>query len=498
MIVKKLKKNNTLISKQKIIAFYALALLFIAVNLIIIVKFENLAFNIVPVAIIVFFAMFFALDKMLLYSVFLVPLSIPLQYVYPNINFNVELPTEILFIGFTLLFLFKQILDRDFDRKVIKHPISIAIYIYMGWMLITVITSTMPVVSIKRWLSMLWFVVPFFFMISQLFKKEKNIYKFYWLYIIPLLIVIIYTFANHIPHNLTHRAANFVMHPFYNDHTSYGAMLAMYFPIVIGFVFNKAIKKNIRIVSFFVLITLIIALVFSYTRAAWVSLAGALFIYIVLKYKINYRYILSGIVILILTFFIFKTDIYLFLEKNTQDSSSDFGEHLRSISNVATDASNVERINRWNCAIRMFNEKPVFGWGPGTYQFNYAPFQFSYERTIISTNIGDMGNAHSEYLGPLSESGLLGMLSFIFMSLIIFIYGVQNYIKAKSKEIKIIVASTICGFSTYLIHGFLNNFLDTDKASVPFWGFAAIILAVDIYLNKKETDPLHRKSEYNI
>ena len=38
---------------------------------------------------------------------------------------------------------------------------------------------------------------------------------------------------------------------------------------------------------------------------------------------------------------------------------------------------------------------------------------------------------------------------------------------------------------TYYIHGFLNNFLDTDKAAVPFWGFVAIIVALDVYHNKK-------------
>ncbi len=37
------------------------------------------------------------------------------------------------------------------------------------------------------------------------------------------------------------------------------------------------------------------------------------------------------------------------------------------------------------------------------------------------------------------------------------------------------------GLITYISHGFLNNFLDTDKLSVPFWGFVAIIVALDVY-----------------
>jgi len=42
------------------------------------------------------------------------------------------------------------------------------------------------------------------------------------------------------------------------------------------------------------------------------------------------------------------------------------------------------------------------------------------------------------------------------------------------------------GLSTYFIHGFLNNFLDTDKASVPVWGFMAMLVALEVYHKKEE------------
>jgi len=39
----------------------------------------------------------------------------------------------------------------------------------------------------------------------------------------------------------------------------------------------------------------------------------------------------------------------------------------------------------------------------------------------------------------------------------------------------------LLGLVTYYLHGSLNNFLDTDKASVPFWGFTAAIVALEVY-----------------
>jgi O-antigen ligase len=185
---------------------------------------------------------------------------------------------------------------------------------------------------------------------------------------------------------------------------------------------------------------------------------------------------------------IYQTEIVMKLERNRQDASQDFDKHIQSISNISTDASNLERLNRWNAAFRMFAQRPIFGWGPGTYSFEYAPFQEAREKTIISTNMGDKGNAHSEYIGPLCESGVLGVLSFVAIILCTLSTGFRLYYSLKDNETKKIVLVTLLGFITYIVHGGLNNFLDTDKASVPFWGFVAMLVAIDIYHNNKKAE----------
>jgi O-antigen ligase len=177
----------------------------------------------------------------------------------------------------------------------------------------------------------------------------------------------------------------------------------------------------------------------------------------------------------------YRSEIRIRLEQNRQVSSEDLVEHVRSISNVATDVSNLERLNRWSCAWRMFKERPVFGWGPGTYMFKYAPFQLEREKTEISTNAADLGNAHSEYIGPLSESGFIGMLSFISIVVLTIITGLRCWFQTDDRKVKIISLSLLLGLITYYLHGLLNNFLDTDKASALFWGYTAAIVSIDIY-----------------
>ena len=54
-------------------------------------------------------------------------------------------------------------------------------------------------------------------------------------------------------------------------------------------------------------------------------------------------------------------------------------------------------------------------------------------------------------------------------------------------DIKRLVAAAYLGLMTYFIHGVLNNYLDTDKASIPFWGFIAILVSIDLYHQSEST-----------
>ena len=158
------------------------------------------------------------------------------------------------------------------------------------------------------------------------------------------------------------------------------------------------------------------------------------------------------------------------------------------MTNVKTDVSNTERINRWSCAYRMFLERPVFGFGPGTYQFQYNPFQKVSEMTYISTHHGDKGEAHSEYLKPLSESGLLGFLSQLSIVLASIFFGMKIIYTSKNKQTRLFATGILLGLMTFFIHGFMNFFLDTDKFSALYWGMLAMLVTLDIQSRSKEKD----------
>lgn len=473
--------------RAKLFWVYGASAAFIAVNAYLFLQNELWGLAI-PFLLLLLILYIFSLDNVLLLIAFLTPFAVNLKDA--EFGIGISIPSEPLMFGVLLIFLLKLLHERFYDHKIMKHPVTIAIIINLAWIFITCFTSEIPIVSVKFIIARLWFVVPFYFAGILLFTNLENIKKFQWLYAIPLAIVIFYTLFNHSTFGFDKPHSNMVMKPFYNDHTAYGAIIAMFLPVFTGFAFSKQFKRSYRVLSFIVLGILITGIVFSYSRAAWISVAGAIAVFLVIRLRIKFYWILVALVIGVGLFFMFRFQFLDKLEKNKQDSSTDFVEHVQSISNISSDASNLERINRWAAAIRLFKEKPIFGWGPGTYQFVYAPYQRSKEKTIISTNYGDMGNAHSEYIGPMSESGVLGMLTILGVVITVIITGLRVYRRAQSKEVRLISLSVMLGLITYYVHGLMNNFLDTDKASVPFWAFTAIIVAMDLYHSGKEKEKI--------
>ena len=462
-----------------LIGAVALAVLFGLLNA---MKLEYLGFF--PIALLFIYLAIFETEKFFLSIAFLTPLSVNIEE-YTD-SFGLFLPTEPLLFGLMIFFLFLQIRIPFLDKRIWKNPIVICVLVYLFWLIITSITSTDPIVSFKSILARLWFIIPLLVFGTHFFKKHENRVVFLWLFIVSCSLVVCFTLIHHSIYGFGEEEGHWVMWPFFKDHTIYGATVALCLPISLALLNQKGSPPLSKAVLILLNSILITGLIFSYTRAAWLSVFCAGIIGLLVYFRVNFKLLLG--LGLALGFIIYAQwdNLQLVLAKNKHEHTTEaFEEKIQSAANVTTDASNLERINRWDCAYQMFKQRPVLGFGPGTYAFEYAPFQDPENLTIISTNFGDMGNAHSEYLSALSESGFIGLLLFISIVASIFTCAIKLYYKTPSHEndIKLLIMGIIISLSTYFIHAFLNNYLDTDKAAVPIWAMCAMIIAMSLKAN---------------
>jgi O-antigen ligase len=462
------------------------SLLYIAANTYLL-YYQSYLGVLIPFVLLAGFWVFFAPEKLFFGLALFAPLSISLSKIISGLSFDFWLPTEPMLVFLLAMLILKSLKERYFRKELLSHPVFISMLFFLAWIAISIVPSVMPLVSLKYFLVRFWFLGIFFYLAYIIFSNDlKNINRFLFAYIIGLGIVAILSMYKQSTTGLfNHRSAYMSASPFFMDHTSYGAALALIVPVITALAFN-AKRRLSKILLWILSAFFILALVLSYSRAAWLSLLIGVGVWFFIALKIRFKSLIIFGALVASVFFTFHDEIVWRLERNTTDSSGDLAEHVQSIFNIKSDASNLERINRWDAAWSMFKERPIFGWGPGTYQFEYAPFQMSYNKTIISTNFGTWGNAHSDYLGLMSEAGFPSVIAFISIWVFALLAGFKLIKRANiSTEHRNIVIGSLIGLITYIAHGFLNNFLDMDKIATPFWGFMAIIVALEYHYSIK-------------
>jgi len=398
---------------------------------------------------------------------------------------SIAFPSEMLLAALFGIFALTSVLRPTIDKKILLHPISILLLLDFLWQVVAVGFSTMPEVGIKRLLIRFCFMIVCYFMYAQWMRNRKNLWWLYSLYSVGLSVVILLTLKAHSQYNFTTKVSFSIPQPFFDDHTIYGACIAFVIPFFVLVAFKRrlfAIEGWKKWALWIGLAILLIGEFFSFSRAAWLSLIITALFGFLMRWKIKVKHILMLIATIVLMAFIFQDQLIEITRKSDAVSNAgDIESQIKSVTNLRDDASNLERLNRWVSAYNMFKERPVTGFGPGTYQFEYAAFQESSLKTYISTNHGNRGNAHSEYLTYLSETGFLGLLLFVIWVFVAIALGLRLIYTLKDPKLRLIALGITLGLVTFFIHGLFNSFLDQDKMAVLVFGSLAMLVGLDVY-----------------
>jgi putative inorganic carbon (HCO3(-)) transporter len=317
---------------------------------------------------------------------------------------------------------------------------------YTGWLAISALGSTMPFVSFKYVLveaTHVWVFGIGFWLWPSLWQR-----CLYWMGI-SMTGLSIYVLLHHATYHFRPDQANLAPMPFFPESNIWACLLVM-----LLFWWLSEAKKR-RLLQWFQGMIWIVALFFSGSRGAWLSGWLALGAGAISWASFRAKWLLWGV-----WFAGLVTGAWL-------------------LSTRTGYVSEQERINRWNCAWRMAEERPILGFGPGTYQFQYIPFQQPEQMTRISltsplmertpSNYGRGGGAHSEFARALSETGLVGLVFW----LALFGVGMARGFQALRQDRE--VGWGLLALGSFLLHGLVNDFLHNGTV-------AALVLGTLVYL----------------
>lgn len=438
----------------------------------------------------------FSMKTIFMLMVLIIPISTNQKMFDSEVSLLV--PSEPVEAVIALAFAFKLLFGYKIAAEVLKHPLFWVLLIGLLIQYVSVLNSSLLLVSMKSvFLKSCYFLV-FFALCADLYHKHLiNHFTVLKAYTFSILIVGCIIFFKHLSFGLSKDISGSVTEPFYADHTIYSACLAFILPYPLLSFFNS---KKLQI-SFYqkfwiacIASVLLVFFFYTYCRAGWISLLIALCIVWAVFKGLKFSSLMLFFISVLSLLFIFRIEIAAELKKNKADSNAKnagIEEQTKSVTNITSDQSNAERLNRWSCAWRMFLDKPFLGYGPGTYQFEYLSYQKKGEMTRISVtspyNIkkGKGGTAHSEYLLLLAESGIFSFLVNLLGILMVLYYAMLVFAKSDQAYTRIKVMILLFGFCTYIMHSFFNNFLDTDKAAMLYYTSIAAIMAEAIFLKNK-------------
>jgi putative inorganic carbon (hco3(-)) transporter len=428
---------------------------------------------------------YFALNRLRLYKMlfFFIPLSIAVKIIGEA---EIQIPTEPM-IGILTLSFFAYLFRLKSELKLLlKNPIVALLLIEFTWMLVCSVFSELQLVSFKYILVRFCYIIAFFMLGIFWLKHENKPHKFFLLYAIGMILPIINGMIFHAKLGFKQSTSYIMPQPFFNDHTVYGACLAFIIPaIIIMLFYSKDMMTNPihRILLILLLLFLLVAVYLSFSRAAWLSLGCSLVLYLLIRLKMSGK---TFVTLIVIAGTVALTNLE-FIQQNLSNNKAisnkeDLGQQVMSITNVKTDVSNKERVNRWKCAIRMGQAKPILGFGPRTYKFIYGTFQVREDLNYTSTFNGNKGHAHSDYLSYLAETGYPGFIIHILLYLTILYQGLNTLKNSISKENKAIALMALLGIFTYIIHGLFNSFMEDEKmASLVYMSMAMLV-----YISEKE------------
>lgn len=213
--------------------------------------------------------------------------------------------------------------------------------------------------------------------------------------------------------------------------------------------FRKEIKYFLRIESILLLGLLIATL----ARGAWIGFIVALFFLSIIE---NRKILYFTIAFLFISGVIASQFIKI---------PGDILGYLKSIFMLSADA-NLYRKEIWQAALGMIRDRPLFGHGLTTFMSVYP----KYGKDYYFLNLGLIPYAHNCYLQIAAETGIVGLITFLWLIGKFFFYSIASLKKRiKDKFYHAVLSGISAGIIVTLVHSAVDTNLYSLQLSVLFW-----------------------------
>lgn len=447
------------------------------------IYFENPVSLIIPILALVAYAGIINLNR--LYAFFFVLLPFSLEVSLPG-GLGTDLPAEPFMIGLTLIALMIFVRNYNFiDAKLIRHPITIVLILHLIWIGLTAFFSQDLVVSIKFFVAKLWYVIPFYFLAFYLVRRVGDFRILLKGIIASLCFAILFVMISHSQTGFSFDSINQAVSPLFRNHVNYACLITLLMPYC-WYLYKTSAKGFSRTVYLIIILAFLIAIYFSFTRAAYIAIGIAIGASYIIKLR------LSKIALMLTIVLAFGSISYLAINNNYLDYKPDFEkaithkkfDNLIEATTKLEDISTVERFYRWIAGTYMVADRPLMGFGPGTFYFFYQSYTVTGFQTYVSDNPEKSG-IHNYYLMTAVEQGMVGFLILLAFCFLVIIKGEQIYHRTKNEKNRYLVMSLLLSFIIICAILLINDMVEAAKVGPFFFLAPALLVIYDLKASKE-------------
>ncbi len=429
-------------------------------------------------------------DLRLFYFLLIGLLAISTELDLPG-GIGLDFPGEPLMIFITVMYVFIALFKPKQVVIPLKNPITFLIIAHVCWIAITSIPSVNQVVSLKFLLAKIWYVIPFYFSFFLFIKNRNQINT-----LLTTLMVFVgfgasFVMIKHISYGLTYDTIERAVQPIYRNHVNYACLLTITLPYLwfISWVNRKNVVYRILITGLNLFI--LVAIYYSFTRAAIGSVVIGMAAFFVMRLKLTrFAFIAAIISGLLFVNYMVQSNRFMDFAPDFERtiSHTDF-DNLLEATAKGEDISTMERVYRWIAGARMIYERPLVGYGPNNFYPYYKHKTVNSFETYVSDNPEKSG-IHCYYLMVPVEQGIPGALIFLLLCFYLLYEAEKAYHKTDDRYLKYLVGASFVSLVSILTILIVNDLLEADKVGPFFFIAGALIVFVRRKQNVKEAKDL--------
>jgi O-antigen ligase len=433
---------------------------------------------VLPLVVLVGYFAIFDFQQVYYLLLFCIPLT---TQIHLSGAYALDVPGELLLLLLTLIYPLYLMVHKKFPKSFIAHPLIQILILHILWIGVSVLFAYKQFIALKFFLAKIWFVIPFVFVTALFIKNLEDFKKLFWVILIPLLGTIALALFNQYQVGFNFDAVNRTVKPFYHNHVNYAAVLTIFLPFV--WIGARWYPKQ-TLPRYFLLacrIIFIIAIIYSYTRGAWLSLmAGLISLLALQKRFVSWLFVLGFGLLIALGVHFVHNNKYLDYAPEYKKAvyHANISSHLEATVNIE-DVSTAERFFRWIGGVRMSTEHPVTGFGPNNFYHYYRQYTVTAFTTYVSDNPEKSG-VHNYFLMTVIEQGFVGLILFMALTLGIFYYGTQLYRKLRDKYTRQLVAALLVSLVAIYIQILLSDLIEAFKIGSFFFINLAVLVNLDL------------------